>query len=96
MAGVTYVTGTAVTATTNATTNTTFTATAACTGGKVIIGGGATITQGSNARAALTVSRATTTGANGVWTATEIIIDQGNTNPGPIVQASPSAPERPI
>jgi hypothetical protein len=68
-----------------------FTATASCTGGKTLIGGGVHITQGNTgnpATAVVTNSYPSTPGVNGTWTAGMQISVAGN--PGsntPTIQA---------
>jgi hypothetical protein len=50
--------------------------TATCTAGTKLLGGGATVTQGSGAKGALAVSAPNATGTG--WTATAIVTTAGN------------------
>jgi hypothetical protein len=63
--------------------NTSALSTATCAVGKKLLGGGATVTQGANARAA--VSSSAPNAAGTAWTATAVVTVNGN---GTVVQVT--------
>jgi hypothetical protein len=48
--------------------------TASCTGGSILVGGGAVVTQGTLTKAAVSVSYPSVQGADGTWSASGIVI----------------------
>ncbi|WP_221176317.1 hypothetical protein [Nocardioides marmorisolisilvae] len=64
-----------------------FTSTVSCPAGRTLIGGGANITQGSAAKAAVSQSYASTPGVAGTWTAQAIITVNSNNNNMPTITA---------
>jgi hypothetical protein len=55
-------------------------ATATCPAGKVLLGGGATISHSANNRGAIENSNASTAGVGGTWSVTALVTSGGNGN----------------